>query len=443
MKRPCCRSARRKGEDGSSVRVLLLFIAGATLAGGLVLWLARSPQRNPIGQEPKPSQSITAAAPSSDRSIEPSATIPGQALAVKPAAAPPPAALIQTAAALPPPRDASPETRQLVVTLAQLDVTHGPISAEHAAAWKESLNQLAAQGEAALPAIREFLEKNLDLNFDAAESGAQMGFPSLRLALLNTMQNIGGPEALAISLQTLQTTADPGEIAALAKYLGQSADAQQHRDAVLSAAREALGIAASSNWDGRDVAPLFDLLKAYAGANAVADFEKYAGTWFNYTPLMLAQLPDGAGIPSLIRFADISHPPTTLGGDIRQRMLAQVSAQSSDAAEALFRQVSADHILSSAWPGVASALTGRTLELARTLPDTDPAAAAKPQTAGYHIALGNQNYIERPPPEMTAGQVQERIQFIERLLAAATNPYAREQLQGARDKLNARLAEGK
>src|SRR5207237_7151630 len=88
----------------------------------------------------------------------------------------------------------SPATRQLVNALTQIDLRQGPLTAEKAAEWKQNLQQLTAQGAAAVPAIREFLEKNLDLNFDST-SGSLLGQPSLRLSFLETLQNIGGPEA--------------------------------------------------------------------------------------------------------------------------------------------------------------------------------------------------------------------------------------------------------
>ena len=109
----------------------------------------------------------------------------------------------------PPRPEPSPMTRQLVTSLSQLDVGHGPITAEQAGAWKQTLQQLADQKGAAIPAIREFLEKNLDINFDAEADRKMMGASSLRLALLDTMQKIGGPEAMEVSLQMMQTTADP------------------------------------------------------------------------------------------------------------------------------------------------------------------------------------------------------------------------------------------
>src|SRR5260370_33992157 len=65
----------------------------------------------------------------------------------------------------------SPYSRQLVAGL-QLN---GPLTAERIGEWKTNLQQLVQQGAASVPAIREFLEKNADLDFGAAGSQA-LGF---------------------------------------------------------------------------------------------------------------------------------------------------------------------------------------------------------------------------------------------------------------------------
>jgi hypothetical protein len=331
------------------------------------------------------------------------------------------------------------ETRQLVTTLSQVDVTHGPVTAEQAAAWNETLKQLAAQGQNAVPAIREFLKKYLDIDFETVEGGANLGFSSLRLALLDTLQKIGGPVALEAMLETIHNTVDPTEIAVLARYLEKD-DPQQYREAVVGAARAALEFATTDKGAGRDVAPLFDLLKNYAGANAIPDFEKYANTWFNYTPLVLAELPDGAGVPAVIRLARGTGGSANLGRDISQRMLAQLSLQSPEAANALIEQATADQIRANAWPGVASALTGSTLELTRSALDPTRSLAGGQRQGGFHIAMGNQNYIENPPPaDMTPEEITGRIQLIQTLLGSLSNSAGIENLLKSLNTLNARL----
>jgi len=328
------------------------------------------------------------------------------------------------------------ESRHAVAALTQIDLTGGAITPAQAAVWKESLRALVGQGEAAVPAIREFLEKNLDLSFASMENGSAMGSSSLRMALLNAMQEIGGDQAIAGSLQTLQTSADPAELALVASYL-QKADPTQYRESVLAAAHEALNMAATGQWDGRDVAPLFDVLKTFGGEEAARDLERYANTWFNYTPLVLAELPDGAGIASLIRLAVNADGSVQLGKETYQRMLAQVSVQSTDAQAALLQQAQAGKIDPSSWRSVADALAGITLQL------TQAPVSGSTSTAGsksYHVAIGNQNFLEQPAPaNMPAEQVTQRIELIDRLLGVTSNPSAVSFLQQARSHLSSRL----
>src|SRR6266850_1771798 len=128
----------------------------------------------------------------------------------------------QPASARPEP---SPYTRDLVNKLFKLDQSGVPQTPEQVTAWKQNLQQLVQQGAASVPAIQEFLEKNVDLGF--GNEGIQtLGYGSARYALFDALAQIGGPEAVGALTGTLQTTADPREIALLAKDLEQMAPEQ-------------------------------------------------------------------------------------------------------------------------------------------------------------------------------------------------------------------------
>jgi len=340
--------------------------------------------------------------------------------------------------ATPPRPEPTPLTRQLVTSLSQLEVGHGPITAQQAGAWKQTLQQLAEQKESAIPAIREFFEKNMDIAFDADADRKLMGASSLRLALLDTLQKIGGPESLGVSLEMLQTTADPLEIATLTKYLEQT-DPGKYRDAALGAAREALNVAASGQWDGRDVAPLLEIVKQFGGPAAADDLQKLGKNWFDYTPMVLAALPDGSGVPALIQWARNPESSAMSGNEIYLRMLAQTSAQYTEAFNTLVEQAAANRIPASAWPGIAAAIGGSTLELANPALDSVSPLISKSETRKYHIAVGNQNFLDLPPPDdMSASLVTARLGFIDRLLATTSNPGAVQALQTTRAALMAR-----
>jgi hypothetical protein len=331
----------------------------------------------------------------------------------------------------------------LVGRMASIDVTNGPVSAERVAEWQRSLADLAGQGVAAIPAIREFLAKNTDVNFESNGNDQALGASSLRLALLQCVEKIGGSNAVALAGQTFQTTADPTELAVLVRYLDR-VEPEKHRAAAVSAARETLALATTPAWDGRDVSPLFEILKKFGGADAPAELERYANTWFDYTPITLAQLPNSAGVPSLIRLAKNADGRLTLGRDMYQRVLAQVAMENTNAADALVEQVHDNRIDVGAWPAVGMTLAGNTLHLAKPLLETQSPLAARPDTRKYHVSVGNQNYLEATPPEkMTAEDVGRRIRLVDRLLEATTNPAAIDALENARVSLAARLPPAK
>src|SRR5207247_5468240 len=88
------------------------------------------------------------------------------------------------------------------------------------------------------------------------------------------------------------------------------------------------------------------------------------GNWFLYTPMILAQIPEAAGVQALIAWAKNPDSSSLTGNDMYLRMLAQVSAQRPDALDALVEQASSNRIPNSAWNGIAAALGGSMLDLA-------------------------------------------------------------------------------
>src|SRR5206468_442210 len=148
-------------------------------------------------------------------------------------------------AALPEP---TAETRQLVNALFQPGMA---LTQEQTTQWKQSLGQLLQQGAAAVPAMREFLARNVDLDF-GLEGSQVLGYSSVRTAMFDALQQIGGPEALSLMLETLQSTSDPREIALLARSLEGQAP-EQYRHEAINAARGALAMAAEGKLEGRDV----------------------------------------------------------------------------------------------------------------------------------------------------------------------------------------------
>ncbi len=103
-------------------------------------------------------------------------------------------------------------------------------------------------GPAAIPAIREFLARNLDLDYQTgALKGSRDGVvptdflvpPSLRFGLFDSLKQIGGADAETALVDVLRATARGLEVAYLARVLQEMAP-NKHRDVALSSAKELL-----------------------------------------------------------------------------------------------------------------------------------------------------------------------------------------------------------
>src|SRR6185369_7678562 len=166
----------------------------------------------------------SAAAEANEHALEAREVLPGQPISQPTlAGALPTPTRAEVAAAAPVhiPASAAP-AQQLITQMALVDVSRGVLTKEQTDQLNQNLKQLTEQGAMGVPAIREFLEKNQDLSFGDANVKS-VGYSSLRAGLLDALRQIGGPEAVAVSQQVLQTAADPTEIALLARNLEEAA----------------------------------------------------------------------------------------------------------------------------------------------------------------------------------------------------------------------------
>ena len=438
----------RQSTDGGHARkqagtvrtpVLILTLLAGLIPVGLAFFIYNSRHSQ------APASSETSAAPSAPGAFN----TPSRQTTPAPEPGPPTAQTETPPTHDPNPRPAPPaasgprslpnaDSIQLVAKLTQPDLNSGPITAEKAAEWKENLQQLVQQGAAGTPAIRDFLEKNLDMNFESVNGGKALGQPSLRMALLDALRQIGGPEAMAISAQTLQTTTDPREIAFLARHLDQQAP-EQYRDAALKAARESLALATEGKLEAKDVGPLFDVLGQYGGAGAVPDLEQAAARWKYYSAIALADLPEGAGIPSLLQMAD----PATGGRANRiaaLEALAQLSPLYPEARDALLQQAHASQISDSSWITVAGVLAGDKLQIGKVAPEDVGTVGTNLKM--FHLSNGNQDfYSTQNTAQLSPGEITERVALIDQLLSQEKNtltPTATEALQKSRATLTNR-----
>ncbi|HKQ37296.1 MAG TPA: hypothetical protein VJ063_04395 [Verrucomicrobiae bacterium] len=324
---------------------------------------------------------------------------------------------------------ASPETRALVAALTQFK---GPITPDSAGAWKSNLTQLVQQGRAAVPAIREFLEQNKDIPYDFNQGGNLLGAHSLRLAFLQALEAIGGPEAMQLAVDTLQTTTEPREIAQIARHLEAQAQGQ-YREAVVNAARESMAMAASGKLGRTDPGPLFNVVAQYGGPEAVADLQKVTSPFRYYSALALAEVPDGGGIAALSQMLRQPSGPPRATHNAALEALAQLAPNYPDARDLILKQAVAGQIPETLWPSIAESLAGAKFYISNMSEE-----GLTPQSGDktYHLDQGPQNFFSRPNSvEFTPEQKQQISQFIDQLLQTQVPALGIESLQKSKEKL--------
>ena len=395
---------------------LIVALLGLAIACAVGFWLSKT--------RTKTSEVAAPAEPQSEATVA-SHEVPTTSTQPRPQPVPSPAPPTPT----PTKPEASPETRQLVAALMQIK---GPITPEMASAWKSNLTQLVQQGAAAVPAIREFLEQNKDIPYDFNQGGNLLGAHSLRLALLQALEAIGGPEAMKLAVDTLQTTTEPREIAQIARHLETQAEGQ-YREAILNAARESLAMAATGKLGRTDAGPLFNVMSQYGGAEAIPDFQKSTSSFRYYSALALAQVPDGAGIPALGQMLRQPNGPPRGTHNAALEALAQLAPSYPAARDLILQQAVAGNIPETLWPSLTESFTGAKFQIRNLAED-----GLTPQSGDktYHLDQGPQNFLSRPNSvDLTPEQKQQMSQFVDQLLQTQVPALGIESLQNSKQKL--------
>jgi hypothetical protein len=289
----------------------------------------------------------------------------------------------------------------LVAELMELSGTHGPITPAQAERFKQILAALVQQGAASVPAIQELLKQGMDYRYIDVSGGDQLGFPSLRASLFDVLKQIGGPEAQAAMLQTLQTTASPAEVLELAKNLEMVAPGL-YSDQIQKTARDALNTAMANQAANVEIGPIFHLLQMY-GANTIADASKVDPNGF-YNAVAMANQPNGQGLPSLIQMAQNSSGSSQ---SIATEMIAQLASQNSQALNTLVQMAQNGQIPNNIWMRLAPILGGDQYQLASGAAQNASSASAN---------TGDQNYAI-VNTATTADQINQRIAMIQNLLS--------------------------
>jgi HEAT repeat protein len=336
---------------------------------------------------------------------------------------------------MPAPRAVPPETgamdpKELVDTLAALTGKE-PITADTAQKWKESLQQLIHSGAASVPAIQKFLAQNLDANYAGVSGADDLGYGSLRSAMLDALAQIGGPESTQAMLQILQTSVYPTDIASLATTLEAQGNGQ-YQQAILDAVRQQMNLGVSGQLGSANVLPLFQVLSGEAanGASITADLAQYAQKWPYYSAIALAALPDGAGVSSLTQMAQGTGPGSQVAA---AQALAEMAPQNPEALTSLLDLAKGGQVPDSTLALMAPYLAGRQYQLG---PPQDPSAGGN---YTFHMAEGNQDF-SASDPNLTQAQISHNISVIDQLLQAipATDTAAQDALQEQRTALAAK-----
>ncbi len=411
---------------GLSMLVVAAALAWKATRGKATL-VAGSPAEVEVGES-----TVLARSPVDDRAEPQEVVRPEQAGVPKLPAilqvAPPPAPPAQPAEAVEPRTVATPYTVQLLSGLTNLDLTQNPIPPEQAERWKNTLQSLTGQGAAAVPAIRDLLERNWEMNFVGVAGGELLGQTSLRSALLNALGQIGGPEALSVMVHTLRTTTVPSEVGQLAQALEQAAPGQYRQD-ILNTASQLLNMAGNGQLPaGWDMAGLFKVFQLYGDGSTASLLEQLQPQWKYYTTLSLAGLPGGEGVPALIRLAE--DPAAGASRDFALQMLAQLAVQYTDAGAALMQPARLNQIPDRAWVKIAAGLAGEQYQLGTPPADPSSGSETTPGLKRFHIENRNQNFYSLP---LAAGaDAGQRLALLEQLIAATGNPVAVTALQNAR-----------
>jgi len=415
-----------------AIRAPLLFAVVLLLAFGVFVLLRFSKgEPPPVAGATEP---VAAVEPGSNATVSAGRNTPasGELATRPPATLPPP----KVARELPPGIVAgSPlalaRARTLVTNLTQLDPKLQNMTPELIAAWRSQYETLKNSGADGVSAIREFLARNEDISFAALSGKESVGYSSLRLAMLDALASIGGQTGIDGLLDVLHTTALPAEIAQLAQHLDTLAPSQ-YRQEILDSSRAVLTQAQTGELKDYDVGSLFQVLAKYGGADAVASFQAAGDKWKSYAAIALGNLPDGAGIPALVEFAQNTSGLTSAAA---WPMVAERAATSGEARNALLEAVRAGTVPESAWPDLARALGGYEYHISAP-PATMPPDISYDYSTSWHFQETGEHFMAVVNvANLSAQEINTRLTLIEQLNGLNPSDSARVALATGRNAL--------
>ena len=169
-----------------------------------------------------------------------------------------------TAATVSQPEPSGP-ARELVKSLIDIGLQRDAMTTESVEGWHKTVADLLQLGAEAVPALGEFLQKHEDVRFDPDPAINLLGEPTLRIAFLKLLSDLPGPQNLELQEQVLRTSADPDEIAVVARQL-EMQEPGKYRQAIVESATATLAKARKGESPGHDDSPLVKILEQYGNS---------------------------------------------------------------------------------------------------------------------------------------------------------------------------------
>jgi len=303
------------------------------------------------------------------------------------------------------------------------------IPPEDAESIRRTLRLLVQQGEMAVPTIQEFLEAVEYTEFVESNNENSVNYESIELALIDTLSQIGGDQALDIMLQRLQATTEPEEIALLAKGVEMNAPGE-YRDEILNSARKLMTMASEDqNQVGHNILAVAQVFAVYGDEGVVKNIEELYPKWKTFSMMVLSELPEEAGIPSLTRI--VEDPEKDLNEkNYAWRMLAQASRVSPEASTAIIDAAWTNQIKPNDFIRIAETLGGKEYRL------LDPELLARKTAVG--MKSGNLPVTQlnlSAPRSWSDAEIDQRLDLIDRLLETKPEPTVVNALQNAKTSL--------
>jgi hypothetical protein len=158
--------------------------------------------------------------------------------------------------------------------------------------------------------------------------------------------------------------------------------------------------------------------------------------------IALAQLPEGAGIPSLVQIVEGQDPAASGSRAAALQMLAQASGGSDAAKTALLDQVKQNKLTAYNWATLGPILAGDQLHFQDSAFDENRGNVGPGEVQSSHISSGNQNFFTAPTPEsMTAEKLNQQAALIDQLIAATQDANALQTLERSKAIVSRRLAQ--